>query len=99
MSLDEPLTETEIVEARARIAGLALRTPLLPREDGRTWLKLECLQPFGSYKIRSAANALKARLERETVSKVVSASAGNFGQALAAVARRHDLPAVALVDQ
>ncbi|HST35578.1 MAG TPA: pyridoxal-phosphate dependent enzyme, partial [Allosphingosinicella sp.] len=94
MSLAEPLTEAEIAEARGRIADIALRTPLAPMRDGRTWLKLECLQPYGSYKIRGAANALRARLEAGEVRRIVSASAGNFGQAIAAVAQRHGIETV-----
>jgi threonine dehydratase len=92
MSLADPLTPAEIEEARKRIADAALRTPLAPMRDGRTWLKLECLQPHGSYKIRGATNALKARLEQGAVTGIVSASAGNFGQAIAAAAARHVLP-------
>lgn len=92
MNLAEPLTEVEIAAARRRIADVALRTPLVPMRDGRTWLKLECLQPYGSYKIRGATNALRARMEEGAPSAIVSASAGNFGQALAAAARRHALP-------
>jgi threonine dehydratase len=95
MNLIEPLAEEEIASARRRIAGAALRTPLVPMRDGRTWLKLECLQPHGSYKIRGATNALRARIEAgETPSAIVSASAGNFGQAIAAAARREGLPVV-----
>jgi threonine dehydratase len=86
MSLAEPLTPDEIAEARRRIAGTALRTPLVP--GGGTWLKLECLQPTGSYKIRGATNLLGAR---ELTGPIVSASAGNFGQALAAAARLREL--------
>jgi len=94
-SLTEPLTEAEIAEARVRIADLALRTPLVPMRDGKTWLKLECLQPYGSYKIRGATNVLRARMEAgEKPRAIVSASAGNFGQAIAAAARRHDLKMV-----
>ncbi|MEA3028805.1 MAG: threonine dehydratase [Sphingomonadales bacterium] len=93
MNLADPLTELEIAEARRRIAGVALRTPLVRTLDGRTRLKLECLQPTGSYKIRGATNVLAARLEAgETPGAIVSASAGNFGQAIAAAARRHGLP-------
>ncbi|HKR25711.1 MAG TPA: pyridoxal-phosphate dependent enzyme [Allosphingosinicella sp.] len=95
MSLTEPLTEGEIAEARRRIAGAALRTPLVPMRDGRARLKLECLQPHGSYKIRGATNALRTRIEAgETPTAIVSASAGNFGQAIAAAARREGLPVV-----
>ena len=93
MNLTEPLTAGEIEAARRRIADVAVRTPLVRTRDERTWLKLECLQPHGSYKIRGAANALKARLEEgEPPAAIVTASAGNFGQALAAAARRHGLP-------
>ena len=53
MSLADPLTEAEIAAARARIQGFAMRTPLAPMRDGRTFLKLECLQPYGSYKIQT----------------------------------------------
>jgi len=91
-NLTAPLTEAEIAAARTRIADVALRTPLVPMRDGRTWLKLECLQPWGSYKIRGATNVLRARLEAGARPKaIVSASAGNFGQAIAAAARSHDL--------
>ena len=92
MNLADPLTAEEIEAARARIAGVALRTPLAPMQDGRTWLKLECLQPYGSYKIRGATNVLKARMEQGGVAGIVSASAGNFGQAIVAAAKQHGLP-------
>lgn len=94
-ALSEPLDEDEIAAARRRIAGAAIRTPLVPAKDGRTWLKLECLQPTGSYKIRGATNALKARLEAgPRPGSIVTASAGNFGQALVAAAASLGLPAV-----
>ena len=94
-SLTDPLTPEEIAAARRRIAGAALRTPLVPMRDGRTHLKLECLQPTGSYKIRGASNALKARLETGPPPRaIVTASAGNFGQALVGAASRLGLPAV-----
>jgi len=94
MNLDDPLTAEEIGAARRRIADIAVRPPLVPMRGGRIWLKLECLQPWGSYKIRGAANVLRARTEKEEVAAIVSASAGNFGQALAAAARRDGLPVV-----
>jgi threonine dehydratase len=90
-NLTEPLDAAEIDSARRRIAGAALRTPLVPGTDA--FLKLECLQPTGSYKIRGATNVLKTRLEgRERIGRIVTASAGNFGQALAAAARDLGLP-------
>lgn len=89
-----PPSAADIDAAQQRIAGVALRTPLVPAGDG-LWLKLEALQPYGSYKIRGATNAIKARLEREPdMAAVVSASAGNFGQAIAAAARNLGLPCI-----
>ncbi len=93
--LDAPLTAEEIEAARRRIAGAAIRTPLVPRPDGSAWLKLECLQPTGSYKIRGATNALKARAGAgEDLRAIVSASAGNFGQAIARAAASLALPCI-----
>jgi threonine dehydratase len=95
MNLTEPLTAEEIAEARRRIAGVAVRTPLVPMRDAPVRLKLECLQPYGSYKIRGATNALRARTEQgDAIASIVSASAGNFGQAIAAAARLQGLPVV-----
>lgn len=87
-SLLEPLSPAEIDAAERRIAGHAIRAPLVRTRDG-VGLKLECLQPFGSYKIRGATNVILARRERgEVANLVVSASAGNFGQSLTAAGRR-----------
>jgi threonine dehydratase len=62
-------------------------------EERARQAELECLQPTGSYKIRGATNALKAAVESgEPIDAIVSASAGNFGQAIAAAARSLDLP-------
>jgi threonine dehydratase len=94
MDLVSPLTSDEIGQARRRIAAAAARTPIVRSDEGMA-LKLECLQPYGSYKIRGATNAIMARRERgEPVDGVVSASAGNFGQAIAAAARNLGLPCV-----
>jgi threonine dehydratase len=93
--LAEPLIGDEIAAARRRIDGAAIRTPLVPAQGGGLWLKLECLQPTGSYKIRGATNALKARVEAGgELRSVVSASAGNFGQAIVAAAKQLGLEAV-----
>lgn len=93
--LAAPLTAADVAEAGARIKGVALRTPLVPMQSGRTFLKLECLQPHGSYKIRGATNALAAYIERHGApAAIVTASAGNFGQALAGAARARGLPII-----
>ena len=56
-----PLADIEA--ARERIADVAIRTPLVrlqvPESPAEIWLKLECLQPIGSFKIRGAANAMR----------------------------------------
>ncbi|HXB54920.1 MAG TPA: threonine/serine dehydratase [Vicinamibacteria bacterium] len=86
----------EITEARGRIAGVASRTPLvrlnLPEAPAEIHLKLESLQPIGSFKIRGAANAM-ARLSPEELSRgVLTASAGNMAQGVAFCARRLGIP-------
>ena len=96
-----PPTLAEIRDARRRIADLALRTPLvrLPLEDGpaEIWLKLENLQPIGSFKIRGAGNAM-ARLSREQLANGAStASAGNMAQGVAWCARRLGIPCRVIV--
>jgi threonine dehydratase len=95
MSLSAPLTPAEIADARRRIIGLALRTPLVrARGPDGPWLKLECLQPTGSYKIRGATNLVGAHREAGVSPKrIVSASAGNFGQAIVAAAASLAIPA------
>jgi len=87
-------TLSEVEAARGRIAGLALRTALVklqaeaPEMAAEVWLKLESLQPIGSFKIRGAANAM-VRLGRERLAGgVLTASAGNMAQGVAYCARR-----------
>jgi threonine dehydratase len=95
LELTEPLSAAEISGARRRIKDAAVRTPLVRARDGDLHLKLECLQPTGSYKIRGATNALKARIEGGgELRAIVSASAGNFGQAIVAAAAALGIPAV-----
>jgi len=63
-----------------------LRTPLV-RFDGDVWLKLECLQPIGSFKLRGALSAVRAAAPAELAGGVVTASAGNMAQGVAWAAR------------
>jgi len=76
----------EIRRARERISDDALRTPLV-RLDERTWLKLENLQPIGSFKLRGALSAIRAASRGELAGGVVTASAGNMAQGVAWAAR------------
>jgi threonine dehydratase len=82
----------EIRAARERIGGDVLRTPLA-QFDERIWLKLECLQPIGSFKLRGALSAVRAVPPAELVEGVVTASAGNMAQGVAWAAREAGVPA------
>ena len=87
-----PISLEEIAAARPRIAHAAIRTPLLRLEAGppgaEIYLKLENLQPIGSFKIRGAANAM-ALAPREAMTRgVYTASAGNMAQGVAWNARK-----------
>jgi len=96
-------TLEEITAARARIAGTVLRTPLVrlwvdaPQE---IWLKLECLQPIGSFKLRGATNAMRRIAEESPArlqSGVYTASAGNMAQGVAWGARALGIPCTVVV--
>ena len=76
----------EIRRARERIGDDVVRTPLV-QLDERTWLKLECLQPIGSFKLRGALSAIRAASAAELEHGVVTASAGNMAQGVAWAAR------------
>ena len=96
------LTETdapfiaEIVAAADRLAGVALRTPLLPFRDG-SFIKAESLQPTGSFKIRGAYNALAKLSSEERARGVVVHSSGNHAQAIARAARLLGIRAVVVM--
>jgi len=84
-----------IEDAQRVIANSAIRTPLVRlnvEAQAEIYLKLENLQPIGSFKIRGAANAI-ARLPREQLERgVVTASAGNMAQGVAWCARSLGIP-------
>ncbi|MEP7343627.1 MAG: pyridoxal-phosphate dependent enzyme [Gemmatimonadaceae bacterium] len=89
-----------IEAARARIAGRVLRTPLVRLHvdaPAEIWLKLENLQPIGSFKLRGATNAI-AQIPREALHDgVVTASAGNMAQGVAWCARELGVPCRVIV--
>ena len=62
MKVIDPITLQEIQDAQKRITGLAMRTPLIRMNaegmPGEIYLKLENMQPIGSFKIRGAASAM-----------------------------------------
>jgi threonine dehydratase len=86
----------DINEARRMIADSAIRTPLVRLNvrgaQAEVYLKLENLQPIGSFKIRGAKNAI-GHIAPETLSRgVLTASAGNMAQGVAWCARELDIP-------
>jgi len=89
-------TIAQIREARQDIARAAIRTPLvrLNTSDApaEIYLKLENLQPIGSFKIRGAANAIAHMSTVELDRGVVTASAGNMAQGFAWRARELGIP-------
>jgi len=89
-----PVTLAQVEEARRNIAGTALRTPAVRlNAEPEIYLKLENLQPIGSFKIRGAANVM-AKTPRERLERgVLTASAGNMAQGVAYCARRLGVPA------
>jgi len=91
-----PIALADIEAARKRIAGTAIRTPLIRLELGPDGpdirLKLENLQPINAYKLRGAANAVAMLSESERKRGVWTISAGNAGQGVAYAARQAGVP-------
>jgi threonine dehydratase len=98
-TLDAP-TPREIRDAADRVQGLAVRTPLVRLHVDapvEIWLKLENLQPIGSFKLRGAANAMLTTPRSMLDRGVYTASAGNMAQGVAWVARELDVPCTVIV--
>ena len=91
--LPTTLSLAAIEATRERIRGIAVRTPLVTVEG--LALKLETLQPIGSFKIRGAAAALASGGWKSAF----TASAGNMAQGVAWVAREQGIPATAIVPE
>jgi len=90
-----PILIDDIEQARERIAGTVLRTPLVKIDIGaprEVYLKLENLQPTNAYKIRGAANAVARLSDADRAKGVWTISAGNAGQGVAYAARRYGVP-------
>ena len=100
--IPNPIPIDEIRAARKRIAGLALRTPLVRLPvDGEVelYLKLECLQPIGSFKIRGAGNAMYGANRSALQRGVWTPSAGNMAQGVAWCARALGVPCTVVVPE
>jgi len=96
-----PISLDEIEQARERIAESTLRSPLVHLDvddaPANIYLKLENLQPTGSFKVRGAGNAIARLSNREREQGVYTCSAGNMAQALAWHARRNRIPCTVIV--
>ena len=98
-------TLADIQEARTRLVDVARETPMLSSETlgrlaGRTvWLKAENLQRTGSFKIRGAFNRISNLTDAERAAGVVTASAGNHGQAVAWAARESGVRATVFMPE
>ena len=94
---------SDIRAARERIVGAVLRTPLVRfgADDplAEIYLKLECLQPIGSFKIRGASNAMALASKEALAGGVWTASAGNMAQGVAWNARRLGIPCTVVVPE
>ena len=92
----EPPTLEEIRTARSRIASAIARTPLVRLNVGEApspiYLKLENLQPIGSFKLRGATNAMRLLPRDRLAQGVYTASAGNMAQGVAWSAREMGVP-------
>ena len=85
------VTLKDIQDARERIGNIAYRTPLArfagTDGNGELWLKLESLQPIGSFKLRGAYNKIATLSEAERARGVIAYSSGNHAQGVAYAAR------------
>jgi threonine dehydratase len=87
---------SDIREARARLEGITVRTPLIPLEyEGQTlYLKPENLQPIGAFKLRGAYNKIASLTDAERARGVITYSSGNHAQGVAYAARALETKAV-----
>lgn len=97
----KPVTMVQIEAARSRLAGLAMVSPLVAcgvAPAGKSvCLKLENLQPIGSFKIRPVGNAVLARVRADLTAGIYTTSTGNSALGVAWMARRLGIVATAIV--
>jgi threonine dehydratase len=97
--VNKPLpTLADVRAAHGAITSTAIRTPLIlselsPSGDSPIWLKLECLQPTGSFKIRGATNAIAKLSAGQRRRGVICCSTGNHGRAVAHACREAGISA------
>lgn len=95
-------TLEDVHAARARIAASVVRTPLVrlgASAAAEIYLKLENLQPIGSFKLRGATNVMARLSPAELARGVVTASAGNMAQGVAWRARELGIPCTVIAPE
>ena len=103
LTMTDLITLDDLTAAAARIAPVAVRTPLLPfdiaseRFGAEIWLKPEMLQRGGAFKFRGAYNFLAQLLAAERARGVIAPSSGNHAQAVALAARLFGVKAVVVM--
>jgi threo-3-hydroxy-L-aspartate ammonia-lyase len=101
--MPELITLDDLTAAAARIAPVAVRTPLLPFDAASeqlgadVWLKPEMLQRGGAFKFRGAYNFLAQLSPAERSRGVIAPSSGNHAQAVALAARLFGVKAVVVM--
>jgi len=85
-----------VIEAGRRISGSIERTPLIESElnGQKIWLKCECLQTGGAFKLRGASNRLLQLSDEERTGGVVAFSSGNHARGVAIAAKRLGIRAI-----
>ena len=98
-----PLTLEELQHAQDNIRGAVVRTPLVQLNvdvaDTEIYLKLENLQPIGSFKLRGAINAIRNTDSKKLEAGVWTASMGNMAQGVAWAAREIGIKATVVVPE
>ena len=96
MSEYPQVTRDDVLAASDRVSAAVLRTPLIETEirGRRLWLKCECLQTGGSFKLRGATNRLALLSAEERERGVVAFSSGNHAQGVAIAAKRLGIRAI-----
>lgn len=96
---------SDIQDARKILQGIIIPTPILSDEklsneiDAKAFLKAECLQRSGSFKVRGAYNKISRLSPEEKERGVVTASAGNHAQGVALAARLHNIKATIVLPE
>jgi threonine dehydratase len=97
----KPVSIVDIEAARTRLGGLGLVSPLVACDaapPGKTvLLKLENLQPIGSFKVRPIGNAVLSRASASLAQGIYTTSSGNSALGVAWMARRLGIAATAVV--